>query len=222
MISYEIVMESIMSELGNLLKSTREEQKKSMQDVVDDTRIRENFIKIIEEGRFKDLPSYLHAYGFVKKYAEFLNLDYENVVWPLFAPLKIYFPGHRPGLFQACPRGFLLDLQQVFHRRVPLKLLSFFLIKHIKDPSSLGKPSFTPHLHSLPLARLAYLLRPDADHAFCVSLSDHKFSIFLDMNHFCGQYSIFQDGIGKNLKPLRRIADKETVYIGPKPRRLFV
>ena len=46
MISYEIVMESIMSELGNLLKSTREEQKKSMQDVVDDTRIRENFIKI--------------------------------------------------------------------------------------------------------------------------------------------------------------------------------
>lgn len=82
---YEVVMESIMSELGNLLKSTREEQKKSIQDVVDDTRIRENFIKIIEEGRFKDLPSYLHAYGFVKKYAEFLNLDYENVVWPLFA-----------------------------------------------------------------------------------------------------------------------------------------
>ena len=74
-----------MSELGNLLKSTREEQKKTIQDVVDDTRIRENFIKVIEEGRFKDLPSYLHAYGFVKKYAEFLNLDYENVVWPLFA-----------------------------------------------------------------------------------------------------------------------------------------
>lgn len=74
-----------MSELGNLLKSTREEQKKSIQDVVDDTRIRENFIKIIEDGRFKDLPSYLHAYGFVKKYAEFLNLDYESVVWPLFS-----------------------------------------------------------------------------------------------------------------------------------------
>ncbi len=73
-----------MSELGILLKSTREEQKKTIQDVVDDTRIRENFIKIIEEGKFKDLPSYLHAYGFVKKYAEFLNLDYENVVWPLF------------------------------------------------------------------------------------------------------------------------------------------
>lgn len=74
-----------MSELGNLLKSTREEQKKTIQDVVDETRIRENFIKIIEEGRFKDLPSYLHAYGFVKKYAEFLNLDYENDVWPLFS-----------------------------------------------------------------------------------------------------------------------------------------
>lgn len=74
-----------MSELGNFLKSTRIEQKKSVQDVVDDTRIRENFIKIIEEGNFQELPSYIHAYGFVKKYAEFLNLDYENVVWPLFA-----------------------------------------------------------------------------------------------------------------------------------------
>lgn len=74
-----------MSDLGNLLKSTREEQKKTIKDVVDDTRIRENFINIIEEGRLKDLPSYLHAYGFVKKYAEFLNLDYNNVVWPLFS-----------------------------------------------------------------------------------------------------------------------------------------
>lgn len=74
-----------MSDLGNLLKATREEQKKTIKDVVDDTRIRENFINIIEEGRLKDLPSYLHAYGFVKKYAEFLNLDYNNVVWPLFS-----------------------------------------------------------------------------------------------------------------------------------------
>ena len=74
-----------MSELGNLLKTTREEQKKTIKDVVDDTRIREPFINIIEDGRFKDLPSYLHAYGFVKKYAEFLGLDYENVVWPLFS-----------------------------------------------------------------------------------------------------------------------------------------
>lgn len=74
-----------MSELGNLLKTTREAQKKTIKDVVDDTRIREQFIIIIEDGRFKDLPSYLHAYGFVKKYAEFLGLDYDNVVWPLFS-----------------------------------------------------------------------------------------------------------------------------------------
>lgn len=74
-----------MSELGALLKTTREQQKKTIRDVVDDTRIREQFINIIEDGRFKDLPSYLHAYGFVKKYAEFLGLDYENTVWPLFS-----------------------------------------------------------------------------------------------------------------------------------------
>lgn len=74
-----------MSELGDLLKTTREQQKKTIKDVVAETRIREQFIVIIEDGRFSDLPSYLHAYGFVKKYAEFLGLDYENTVWPLFS-----------------------------------------------------------------------------------------------------------------------------------------
>ena len=64
-----------MSELGNLLKSTREEQKKSMQDVVDDTRIRENFIKIIEEGRFKDLPSYFKSSQFSFFSSLFTALD---------------------------------------------------------------------------------------------------------------------------------------------------
>ena len=44
-----------MSELGNLLKSTREEQKKTIQDVVDETRIRENFIKIIETRKHADM-----------------------------------------------------------------------------------------------------------------------------------------------------------------------
>lgn len=74
-----------MSELGNLLRTTREGQKKTIKDVVDDTRIREQFINIIEEGNFSELPSYIHAYGFVKKYAEFLGLNYENDVWPLFS-----------------------------------------------------------------------------------------------------------------------------------------
>ncbi len=74
-----------MSELGKLLKNTREAKKKTIRDVVDDTRIREPFIIMLEEGEFGKLPSYIHAYGFVKKYSEFLGLDYENEVWPLFS-----------------------------------------------------------------------------------------------------------------------------------------
>ncbi len=74
-----------MSDLGNLLKTTREAKKITIKDVVDETRIREPFILILEEGAFTKLPSYIHAYGFVKKYAEFLGLDYEKDVWPLFS-----------------------------------------------------------------------------------------------------------------------------------------
>lgn len=68
-----------MSELGNKLKQAREEQDKTLAAVKNDTRIQESFLIAIEEGNYKALPSYLHAYGFVKKYAEYLGFDYADI-----------------------------------------------------------------------------------------------------------------------------------------------
>ncbi|MDE7168616.1 MAG: DUF4115 domain-containing protein [Mucispirillum sp.] len=73
-----------MSELGNLLRKTREDSKKSLKDVCNETRIRESFLQFIEEGRYNELPSYLHVYGFVKKYAEFLGFNYERDISHIF------------------------------------------------------------------------------------------------------------------------------------------
>lgn len=72
-----------MSELSELLKNTRLEQKKTLQSVSADTKIRGSFLQAIEDGDYGLLPSYLHAYGFVKKYAEYLGLNYEDIK-PLF------------------------------------------------------------------------------------------------------------------------------------------
>lgn len=68
-----------MSELGSLLKKARETQGKTLPTVKNDTRIQESFLTAIEEGNYDELPSYLHAYGFVKKYAEYLGFNYEDI-----------------------------------------------------------------------------------------------------------------------------------------------
>lgn len=68
-----------MSELGAKLKKAREEQEKTLAAVKNDTRIQETFIIAIEAGNYGALPSYLHAYGFVKKYAEYLGFDYIEI-----------------------------------------------------------------------------------------------------------------------------------------------
>lgn len=73
-----------MSELGNLLKKVREDQGKTLASVKNDTRIQEAFLIAIEAGDYKSLPSYLHAYGFVKKYAESLGLDYDKDIKGIF------------------------------------------------------------------------------------------------------------------------------------------
>lgn len=74
---------TIMSELGTLLKKTRENQGKTLLSVKNDTRIQESFLTAIEDGNFYALPSYIHVYGFVKKYAEYLGFDYGEIK-PLF------------------------------------------------------------------------------------------------------------------------------------------
>lgn len=74
-----------MSELGNLLQQKRLEKKETLKDVSNQTKIRESFLVLIEEGRFSEMPSYIHAYGFVKNYAEYLGFDYDTEIAHLFA-----------------------------------------------------------------------------------------------------------------------------------------
>lgn len=74
-----------MSELSNLLQKARLDKKLTVKEVSKATRVIETYIDLIEEGRFKDLPSYIHAYGFVKKYAEYLGFDYAKDIEPLFS-----------------------------------------------------------------------------------------------------------------------------------------
>jgi cytoskeleton protein RodZ len=61
--------------VGDVLRGERERRGLSLDDVAANLRIRRALIDAIEDGRFKELPGAPYAVGFVKAYAEFLELD---------------------------------------------------------------------------------------------------------------------------------------------------
>lgn len=68
-----------MSDLGKLLNEKREESGKSISEVSKATRISKQAIEHIENGKFENLPSYVHCFGFVKKYAEYLGINFDDI-----------------------------------------------------------------------------------------------------------------------------------------------
>jgi cytoskeleton protein RodZ len=76
----ESVEPTLRLSVGNLLRAERERRDLSVDDVAANLRIRRALIDAIEHGRFKELPGAPYAVGFVKTYAEFLELDREEVI----------------------------------------------------------------------------------------------------------------------------------------------
>ena len=66
--------------IGDTLKKERENQNLSLQDVEQGTSIRALYIEAIESGDYDKLPGEVYAKGFIKNYANFLNLDGDALV----------------------------------------------------------------------------------------------------------------------------------------------
>lgn len=66
-------------DLGKILKEAREEEGLSLKDVSKETKISISILESFENGEFRKLPSYIHAQGFLKLYAKFLGLSYEEL-----------------------------------------------------------------------------------------------------------------------------------------------
>lgn len=66
--------------VGQSLKTARETMGKSIAEVAAQLRIREPFLQALEDGRHRDLPGGTYAIGFLRTYAEFLDLDGEEMV----------------------------------------------------------------------------------------------------------------------------------------------
>jgi cytoskeletal protein RodZ len=76
-----------MSELGQQLRKARLEQKISLEDLQETTKIRKRYLEAIEDGNYKILPGNFYVRAFIKNYAEAVGLDpnevlrlYQNVI----------------------------------------------------------------------------------------------------------------------------------------------
>jgi hypothetical protein len=66
--------------IGSLLHYHREKRNLDLERVSEDLRIRQDYLKAMEQGHFDLLPSGIYQRSFVKAYAEYLKLDADNVL----------------------------------------------------------------------------------------------------------------------------------------------
>jgi cytoskeletal protein RodZ len=66
--------------LGQRLEACRRRKKLSLDDVEEATKIRTRYLTAIERDDYKSLPGPVYLVGFLASYAEFLNLDPEEIV----------------------------------------------------------------------------------------------------------------------------------------------
>ncbi len=69
-----------MEELGRRLRERRETLGLTLEEVERATRIRVPRLEALERGEFEAMPSEVQARGFLRNYADFLNLDAEDVL----------------------------------------------------------------------------------------------------------------------------------------------
>lgn len=66
--------------LGERLAEVRTDSRYTWADVSEATGIRQTYVQAIEEGRYADLPGDIYTKNFLRRYAEFLELNSESVL----------------------------------------------------------------------------------------------------------------------------------------------
>ncbi|HET7629124.1 MAG TPA: RodZ domain-containing protein [Bacillales bacterium] len=68
-----------MSELGDVLRSTREEKEITLEQLQASTKIQKRYLQAVEDGNYSMLPGNFYARAFIRSYAEAVGLDPRNL-----------------------------------------------------------------------------------------------------------------------------------------------
>lgn len=89
-----------MITVSEVLKKTRKKENLSLEELSQRTKIREKYLLALEKGEWQKLPGLAYIKGFLKSYAEAVNLDPEQVL----ALFRREFKQERE--IKLLPRGF--------------------------------------------------------------------------------------------------------------------
>jgi cytoskeletal protein RodZ len=76
----ELAYLAIYREIGDLLQGRRKTLSLSLDDISLHTRIKQEYLELIEAGRMDDLPSPVQGRGMISNYSEFLSLDSDAIL----------------------------------------------------------------------------------------------------------------------------------------------
>ena len=97
-----------MKTAGEILKESRVKQKKSLEDIVKNTKIPLNTLIELEKNNYESLPPATFVKGFIRNYAQELNLDPEKI-------LAVYRRDNlSSGKKKIFPRGVIKPLDKSF------------------------------------------------------------------------------------------------------------
>lgn len=97
----------MMKTVGQILQETRSSKRIELSDVARVTRIRPQFLEIIEADDYSKLPSGAVARGFIRNFSEYLGLNPDNVL----AVFRRDFVEDPRG--QIVPRGMVAPAEQI-------------------------------------------------------------------------------------------------------------
>ena len=75
-----VVMSEAYTDIGLRLKEHREKRRLSVEQVAGRLKIREHYLKALEEGRFSKIPGRIYVDGYLKSYATYLGLDGDTLL----------------------------------------------------------------------------------------------------------------------------------------------
>lgn len=73
-------MSEELKKVGSLFKSKRNELSLTLKEIENSTSIRSTYLEAIEEGCIDQYISGVYALGFIKQYAQFLNVDIDTMM----------------------------------------------------------------------------------------------------------------------------------------------
>lgn len=72
--------EDILLEVGRLLKGERQRTSTSIDTVANALNLRESYLKALEAGDWSNMPGEVYALGFLRQYADYLNLNLDDSI----------------------------------------------------------------------------------------------------------------------------------------------